>query len=456
LRDLETLRNFLSGKSLLTLFDAPWAPLVLSLIYFFHPVLGTIALLGSLTLIGLAIVNEMLSRRMYSDISALTMETNNFGEASVRNSEAVKAMGMLGNLRRYWQRKRQRLLAVQTKSSEQFAIIMGIARYVRLSLQILIMGVGAYFVINDQFTPGMMFAAAMLVGRGITPLEQAVVQWRSLGMARLAYGRLQKMLEMNLLQQEGLELPPPRGELTIQQLVVAPPGMQEPVLKGVNVHLEAGEALGIFGPTGSGKSTLARVLVGVWPPRSGTVRLDDADVFIWNSEQLGPYIGYLPQDVELFDGTVAENIARFSNAASGDIIAAAQEAGAHEMILRLPQGYDSHIGEGGGNLAGGQRQRLGLARALFGQPTLIVLDEPNSNLDAEGEQALFKAMMNIKRRGATLVVIAHRPNILGRLDKIMLLRNGMVEAFGPPGEVLQKHSPRPLAPGARRPQGGMS
>jgi PrtD family type I secretion system ABC transporter len=357
---------------------------------------------------------------------------------------------MLGSIRSSWQKKRSNLQIAQTKSNEQSAIIMAIAKFVRISLQILVMGVGAHFVIKQVFTPGIMIAGAILMGRALAPLEQSVGQLRSLGMARAAYGRLQTLLDNIPQLEEGMQLPVPTGEVTIQQLVVVPPGHSEPVLKGVTARLVPGESLGVLGPSGAGKSSLARILVGVWPPRSGTVRLDDSDVYTWNSERLGPHIGYLPQDMELFGGTVAENISRFSEAEAEAIIAAAHIAGAHEMILRLPEGYDTLIGEGGGNLAGGQRQRIGLARALFGQPKLVVLDEPNSNLDVEGEQALINMMQTLKSQGTTLVVIAHRPNILGQIDKLMFLRNGTVEAFGPRQKIIQRLRSAAMAAGGHK------
>ena len=450
LRDLEMLRNFLSGKGLLAFFDAPWVPVFLVILFFFHPLIGTIALIGGAILLALAFTNEMMSRKAYDEISNGSAETSNFAEASLRNSEAIKAMGMLGSIRSSWQKKRNNLQIAQTKSNEQSAIIMAIAKFVRVSLQILVMGVGAYFVIHQVFTPGIMIAGSILMGRALAPLEQSVGQLRSLGMARAAYGRIQTLLENIPQQKEGMQLPVPTGEVTIQKLVVAPPGLAEPILKGVTAKLLPGESLGILGPSGAGKSTLARILVGVWPPRSGTVRLDNVDVYTWDSEQLGPHIGYLPQDVELFGGTVAENISRFSEAEAETIIAAARFAGMHEMILRLPEGYDTLIGEGGGNLSGGQRQGIGLARALFGQPKLVVLDEPNSNLDAEGEQALIRMMRKLKSGGTTLVVIAHRPNILGQVDKVMFLRNGRVEAFGPRQEVMQRLRGAAMAAGGNK------
>ena len=438
LRDLEVVRNFLSGNGLMALFDAPWIPVFLTVIFLFHPILGTIAITGGLILFLLALVNEFMSRRSYKQISTTTIKNTNFAEASLRNSEAIKAMGMLDNIRRKWQKNQGQLLLAQTRSSESTAAVLGMAKFVRLTMQILIMGTGAYFVIQQSFTPGMMIASAILMGRAVSPLEQAVGQWRTLGMARAAYERLQELLENSQVTGEGLELPVPKGSLAIQQLVIAPPGHVEPVLRGVNLELEPGESLGIFGPSGAGKSSLARVIVGVWPPSAGSVRLDDAEIFTWRSDQLGPYIGYLPQDVELFDGTVAENIARFGDSDTEAIISAARLAGVHEMVLRLPDGYDTLIGEGGYGLSGGQRQRIGLARALFGEPALIVLDEPNSNLDADGEQALIRAMQTLKRKGKTLVAIAHHPKLLGRVDKIMFIRNCKVEAYGPREEIMQK------------------
>jgi PrtD family type I secretion system ABC transporter len=450
LRDLDMVRNFISGHGLFAIFDAPWVPVFLMILFLFHPVVGLLAIFGGLLLFVLALINEIMSRKAYQEISSGTVEATNFTEASLRNSEAIKAMGMLRNIRHLWQVKHSRLVAAQSKSAHQSAIILAMAKYLRLTLQLSVMGTAAYFVIAQEMTPGSMIGASILMGRALSPLEQAVAQWKGLGQARSAYARLQELLGKMPDHPEGLELPAPSGALTIKQLFIAPPGQTDPILKAVNANLAPGESLGIFGPSGAGKSSLARVLVGVWPPRAGNVRLDDADVFTWNSEQMGKYIGYLPQDVELFDGTVAQNIARYSDAESESIIAAAMMAGSHEMILRLPKGYDTRIGESGSGLSGGQRQRIGLARALFGQPVLVVLDEPNSNLDNEGEQALIKTMQNLKQQGTTVVVIAHRPNLLRQVDKIMFLRGGVMEAFGPRQEILQKLLGPAMAAGNRR------
>lgn len=450
LRDLDVVRNFISGHGLFAFFDAPWVPVFLLILFMFHPLIGAMAIIGGLVLVILAVFNEMVSRKAYREISTGTVEAANFAEASLRNSEAIKAMGMLNNIRSLWQVKHSQLLAAQSKSGQVSSIVVALAKYMRLALQLGVMGVAAYLVISQKMTPGGMIGAAILMGRALSPLEQAVGQWKGLGQARAAYARLQDLLEKMPENIAGMELPAPTGAVTIKQLFITPPGHNDPVLKGVNASLAPGESLGIFGPSGAGKSSLARVLVGVWPPRTGNVRLDDADVFTWDSEHMGKYIGYLPQDVELFDGTVAQNIARFGDADNDSIVATAKAAGAHEMILRLPAGYDTRIGEGGGGLSGGQRQRIGLARALFGQPVLVVLDEPNSNLDAEGEQALINTIQSLRKQGTTLVVIAHRPNILGNVDKIMFLRGGVVEAFGPRQEILQKLLGPAMAVGGRR------
>lgn len=451
LRDLDTIRNFLAGKGLLAFFDVPWVPLFLLILFLFHPLVGSIATGGALVLLGLALINEKLSRKSYLDISNGSVDTFNFADASLRNSEAIMAMGMLGNIRRAWQKRHERMQIMHTRSNEQSALISAIARYVRVLLQILIMGVGAYYVIQQHYTPGIMIGSAILMGRALAPLEQAVAQLRGLGMARAAYNRLRDLLERMPQVQAGMNLPVPKGELTLEQLVVALPGQAEPLLRGINAHLEPGESLGIFGPSGTGKTSLARILVGVWKPRFGSVRLDDNDVYNWNSEQMGPHLGYLPQDVELFSGTVAENIARFNEGAPAEaIVKAAETACVHEMILRLPNGYDTVISEGGGNLSGGQRQRIGLARAVYGDPALVVLDEPNSNLDGEGEQALINMIQKLREAGTTLVVIAHRPNILSHMKKIMFVRNGAVEAYGPRQQVMQGLRETAFAGGGQR------
>lgn len=438
LRDLDTMRTFLTGPGLISFFDAPWTPVFILIIFVFHPLLGFVALGGAVFLFFLAILNELLTRRPLKQASTVSINANGFAESSLRNAEVIQAMGMMPGLLRRWLDRHESSLALQAVASDRAGGVAATAKMVRQLLQIAILGVGAYLAIRQIITPGVMIVASIIMARALAPVELAINSWRSFVSARSAYGRLQDLMPQAgfSTDSESMELPPPMGALSVEGAVAAPPGVERPVIKGVSFALGEGELLGLIGPSGAGKSTLARLLVGIWAPAAGHVRLDGADVSQWDAEALGPHIGYLPQDVELFDGTVAENIARFSDPNGEVVVVAAKRAGAHEMILRLPNGYDTVIGEAGGVLSGGQRQRVALARALYGDPVLIVLDEPNSNLDAEGEEALRAAIADLKTAGKTVVIIAHRPSIMSAVDKLLVLRDGRVEIFGPPAEIL--------------------
>lgn len=438
IRDLETLRTFLTGAGLLALFDLPWTPLFLALVFLLHPWLGIVAVAGAAILFGLAVLNEWLTRKPLNDASSDALRAVGFAEASLRNAETIQAMGMRAGLMERWLHKHRPALAQQALASDRAAGIAATAKVVRQLLQVAVLGVGAYLAIRQVTTAGVMIAAAIITARALAPMESAISSWRGFVSARSAYARLQSLLSMNDHGASPMKLPRPVGDMVIEQLVAGPPGAQGPVIQGVSFKLDRGESLGIIGPSAAGKSTLARLLVGVWAPTTGHVRLDGAEVCRWDADERGPCIGYLPQDVELFDGTVCDNIARFGSADEASVVAAARQAGAHEMILRLPNGYDTVIGDGGNMLSGGQRQRIALARALYGNPALIVLDEPNSNLDGEGEEALRGAIASLKEAGRTLVVIAHRPSILRDIDKILVLRNGKLALFGPSAEVLQR------------------
>ena len=439
LRDLDSLRQFLTGPGPFAFFDAPWAPLYLAVVFIFHPILGFVALAGAVVLFSMALINELVTRRPLQLANAQAIAANGFAEASLRNAEVLEALGMLPEIRKRWTAQHCQGLALQATASDRAATLTSWSKAVRISLQVAILGAGAALAIQQIITPGVMIAASILMGRALAPVEQAIGQWRHFVGARQAYRRLNELLQAIPEDEARLTLPKPEGRLAVEQLVAAPPGSQKPVLKGVSFKLEPGEALGVIGPSASGKSTLARNLVGVWAPQSGAVRLDGAEVQGWDAEQLGPYLGYLPQDVELFAGNVAENISRFSAEASPEaVVAAARAAGVHDMILQLDKGYDSEIGEQGCVLSGGQRQRVGLARALYGEPALVVLDEPNASLDAAGDEALTQAILGLKARGATVVVMAHRPSAIAAVDKLLMLREGRVEAFGPKEEVIAK------------------
>ena len=439
LRDLDSLRQFLTGPGPFAFFDAPWAPLYLAVVFIFHPVLGFVALAGAVVLFSMALINELVTRRPLQLANAQAIAANGFAEASLRNAEVLEALGMLPEIRKRWTAQHCQGLALQATASDRAATLTSWSKAVRISLQVAILGAGAALAIQQIITPGVMIAASILMGRALAPVEQAIGQWRHFVGARQAYRRLNELLQAIPEDEARLTLPKPEGRLAVEQLVAAPPGSQKPVLKGVSFKLEPGEALGVIGPSASGKSTLARNLVGVWGPQSGAVRLDGAEVQGWDAEELGPHLGYLPQDVELFAGNVAENISRFSAEAPPEaVVAAARAAGVHDMILQLDKGYDSEIGEQGCVLSGGQRQRVGLARALYGEPALVVLDEPNASLDAAGDEALTQAILGLKARGATVVVMAHRPSAIAAVDKLLMLREGRVEAFGPKEEVIAK------------------
>lgn len=442
LRDLETFRGFLTGPGLLSFFDAPWTPLYIAVIYLLHPLLGSIALFGAVLLFSVAVSSELLTRGPLRKAAGVMGTANSFAESSLRNAEVIQALGMMPGLFRRWVAQHQSGISWQSAASDRAGGLAAAAKVFRQLLQVAILGAGAYLAIQHVITPGVMIVASIIMGRSLAPVEGAINSWRHFLSARSARARLEELLDHQAQRQDPMPLPEPVGALSVEALYAAPPGVDKPVLADASFSLEPGEVLGLVGPSAAGKSTLARLLVGVWPPRAGKVRLDGAELHHWVPEALGPHIGYLPQDVELFDGTVAENIARFTEANPDDIVKAAGIAGVHDMILRLPKGYDTRIGEGGSALSGGQRQRIALARALFGDPALIVLDEPNANLDAEGDKALEQAIVELKNSGRTVIVIAHRASIVGATDKVLILRNGRVEAFGPTAEVLPQ-VPRP-------------
>jgi PrtD family type I secretion system ABC transporter len=437
LLDLDGLRQFLTGPAPFALFDAPWLPFYLLVVALFHPLLGLIAAVGALILITIAVMNEWLTREPLEAANVDSIIASSFAESALRNAEVLDALGMMGGIRARWSGRHRRALARQALASDRAGTLAAASKATRMLLQIAILGTGAALAIQQIITPGAMIAASILGARALAPVEQAIANWRTFVLARSAYGRLQALLEENPASPPRMPLPAPKGHLSVERLVAAPPGAEKPVLRDVSFALEPGEALGVIGATASGKSTLARHLVGVWQPAHGSIRLDGASLADWNRVELGRYVGYLPQDVELFEGTVAENVCRFEDQPEpARVVRAASRAGAHEMILGLAKGYDTPIGVGGVRLSAGQRQRVGLARALYGDPVLVVLDEPNANLDVEGDMALTGAIYDLKQEGATVVVIAHRPAAIAAVDKILMLRDGVIAAFGPKDEVL--------------------
>ncbi|MGK2872016.1 MAG: type I secretion system permease/ATPase [Alphaproteobacteria bacterium] len=456
IRDLDSVRDFLTGQGLFAFFDAPWMPIYLTAIFLIDPLLGWVATGGGVVLFSLAVLTELATRNTLGEASAANMRAGHFVEVSLRNVEAIEAMGMVPAMLRRWQGRRSKMLQLQSLASDRAGTITALSKFTRVVLQIAILGFGAYLVLQNHITAGLMIAASIMMGRALAPVEIAVGSWKHFLTARTAYDRLNALLKAVPAQRDFMHLPPPNGVIQVEQAIVVPPGATVPALRGVGFNVAAGDIVGIIGPSAAGKSTLARLLVGVWPPYSGKVRIDGADIMTWDRERLGPYIGYLPQDVELFEGTIAENIARFGEVDADQVILAAQRAGVHEMILKLPAGYDTQIGPGGQTLSGGQRQRVGLARALHGDPAFIVLDEPNSNLDNDGEAALARTVADLKARKRTTLVITHRPSLLASVDYIMVMREGMIEKFGPRDEILGQYlrpaavPSAPAEPGADR------
>jgi PrtD family type I secretion system ABC transporter len=438
LRDFDTFRQFITGSGIHAIFDLPWAPIYIAVIFVLHPLLGAFALGCAITLVVMALLNEWMVKPPLAESSEAAARSYNFTEMSLRNTEVVRAMGMTAGLLKRWGRDRSRMLERQVAASDRAATMQSIIRFLRLSMQSLILGVGAYLVIERLTTAGAMFAASILLGRALQPVEQIVGSWRSLVSARGAFLRVRELLAAHPPHDTGLTLPRPKGRLSVEALSFAAPGTSRPILRGVTFQIEPGEVLGIIGQSGAGKSTLARHLVGVQAPSAGAVRLDGSEVSSWIKSSLGQHLGYLPQDIELFADSVAANICRFEQGHDNEVIRAAQMAGVHDMILRLPKGYDTQVGEGGAILSGGYRQRIALARAVYGNPSLVVLDEPSSNLDAEGDAALTDCILQLKKRGTSVVIISHRPATLNVVEKVLILRDGAVEMFGPRNEVLSR------------------
>lgn len=437
LRDLEMLRAFLTGPAVFAILDAPWVPIFLAVIFLIHPMLGWASTGGAIVLFGLALLNELATREPLSMANAQSQKSTHRAEAAVRNADMIAAMGVLPNLTRRWDQDNAKAIAYQALASRRAGGITAVAKFCRFVVQLAVLGLGAFLAVQQEITPGAMIAASIIMGRALAPVEQAIGAWKGMVSARDAYDRVNVLVDAE--RSVGtIELPPPKGRLTVENVTFGVPKRTEPIIRGVSFTLEPGEALGLIGPSAAGKTTLARLIVGTWRPTSGHIRLDGVDMTAWRDVDRQAYIGYLPQDVELLAGTVRDNIARMGDAEDAQVIDAAQLADVHEMILGLDNGYESEIGEAGGVLSGGQRQRIALARALFGTPALLVLDEPNSSLDRVGEQALLDTIDEMRRRGATIVVIAHRPSMLEHVDKILVLRDGRVDLYGTRDEVMSK------------------
>jgi ATP-binding cassette subfamily C protein PrsD len=450
LRDLDSIRSFLSGLGPISLFDLPWLPLYLGICYFLHPWIGITASIGAVILIALTLLTEVLTRRPVKEAASFAALRSELAQASHRNSEALVAMGMVGRTVARWGEANRQYMATQWHASDAVGGLGAFSKVLRMMLQSAVLGVGAYLVIQQQATAGIIIAGSILAARALAPVDLAIANWKAFGAARQGWGRLNRLLALWPVQAAPMALPQPCEKLVVEAASVIPPGATKLVLQDVSFPLERGSALGVIGPTGSGKSSLARLLVGVWQPARGKVRLDGFTLDQWDSDALGKHIGYLPQDVELLGGTVAQNIARFEPDPDPQaVIAAARAADVHELIAELPQGYDTPLGERGETLSAGQAQRIALARALYRDPFLVVLDEPNSNLDAAGDEALTRAVLGVKARGGIVVVIAHRPSAIAGVDLLLVLKQGRPQAFGPKDEILTKVLQRDTPPPPR-------
>jgi ATP-binding cassette subfamily C protein EexD len=447
LSDLSGLRQFLTGNGLFAFFDTPWIPIYMAVMFMFHPWFGWTALISALLLAALAYANEKLTLAPLQAANHQHMAATAFTNKNLRNAEVVESMGMLPRLRQRWLTRTHQVLNLQSVASDRAGAIQAISKTFRQIVQSLVLGLGAYLAIKQEISPGLMIAGSILLGRALAPIDQLIGAWKGFTSARSQYTRLHELLAKVAAEPQRMSLPSPRGEISVENLMVAPPENRKPILHGLNFRVPAGDAVGIIGPSGAGKSTLARALLGIWPTLDGTVRLDGADIAQWRRDELGQYIGYLPQDIELFEGSISENISRFGELDAEAVVAAARMAGVHELVLQLPEGYDTVIGANGGGLSGGQRQRVGLARALYREPRLVILDEPNSNLDDSGEKMLAEALQKLKQSGATVFVITHRPNVLAHIDKLLVLNKGQLSMFGPRDKVwAQLQGTPPSAP----------
>lgn len=448
LDDLTGLRQFLTGNGLFAFFDAPWMPVYLALLFMFHPWFGWYSVFTAILLCIVAAFTEKATTKIITEANNVAMATRGALGRNLRNAEVIESMGMLGRIRDRWMVGAVKVLDLQATASSRAGLLSALSKIIRLSSQSLILGLGAYLVIEREISPGLMIAGSILMGRALAPIDLIIGTWKGFIGARGQYQRLNDILLQIPADKERMLLPDPQGRIQLENAVVIPPGSRLPVIKGINLVIEQGDIVGVIGPSGAGKSTLARAILGIWPTANGAIRLDGAEVFNWDREHLGGFIGYLPQDIELFEGSISENIARFGEIDPEQVVAAAKMADVHELILRFPEGYDTAIGATGGNLSGGQRQRIGLARALYGNPVLVVLDEPNSNLDEQGEAALEKALLELKQKQSTVLIITHRNSVLSKVDKLLILNDGLLAVYGPRDQVvahLQQQAVMPVA-----------
>ena len=434
--DLLHLRQFITGSGIFAFMDAPWTPIYIGIMFVIHPLFGIGALIAAVVMLGLAVFTQKATSGRLLTANELTASANMSYQNSLRNSEVIQGMGMGSNINMANGVLYDKASNEQAIASTIAGRLSAISKSFRLIAQSLLLGIGAYLAVNGQISAGLMIAGSLLLGRALAPIDLMVGSWSGFLEARNQFNRLRGLLITYPDDKDRMSLPAPTGQLSVENIIVVPPGSQIAAVRGVGFQIEAGESLGIIGPSAAGKTSLARAMLGVWPLRAGNIRLDGADIGQWDRNELGPYVGYLPQDIELFDGTIAENICRFSKQDSDKIITASKSAGIHEMILRLPEGYDTIINSNAGALSAGQRQKLGLARAIYGDPRLIILDEPNSNLDDQGERDLLTTLRGIKESGRTIIIITHRTSILALVDKLLLMRDGVVANMGSKNEVL--------------------
>lgn len=436
LDDLTSLRQFLTGNGLFAFFDMPWIPIYIALLFVFHTLYGFAGIVTSILLIIVAIIQENATAKLLAEANSLAITGRSLVNKNLRNAEVIESMGMLKNIQSRWVLGSDQILILQATASSRAGLINGLSKLIRISSQSLILALGAYLVIENEITAGLMLGGSVLLGRTLAPIDMMIGSWKGFINARGQYQRLNTMLIQIPADSPKMPLPAPLGLFHLESAEVTPPGATQPILKGISLVINIGDVIGVIGPSGCGKSTFARALLGIWPTSKGKIRLDGAEVSNWNRHELGPYIGYLPQDIELFEGSISENIARFGDVNPDKIVAAAKMADVHNLILQFPKGYDTIIGANGGNLSGGQRQRIGLARALYGDPVIVVLDEPNSNLDEQGEYALGQAIQLLKQKKTTIVVITHRNNVLNNVDKLLILQDGLLSVYGPKDQVI--------------------
>lgn len=436
LNDLTALRQFFTGPGIFAFFDAPWFPIYTAIMFLFHPWFGWMTLGCGAVLTVFAVVNHRVTGQALASANKENVASNVITSKTLRNAEVIESMGMLETLMSRWAKRQRNVMLLQSQASDKGGAISSVSKMFRTWSQSAMLAIGAYLVITHEINPGLLMAGSLLLGRALSPIDQMINSWKGFVAAKVQYDRLSKVMDDLKKEPERMPLPAPEGHVQVENLIVAPPGAKAPVLRSISFVTPAGSIVGIVGPSAAGKSTLVRALMGIWPPQHGVVRLDGADISTWDKQALGPYVGYLPQDIELFEGSISENIARFDKVDPDKVVQAAQTAGVHEMILMLPDGYDTVIGSDGVNLSGGQRQRIGLARAIYGNPRLIVLDEPNSNLDDVGERALGVALQKLKETGATVFIVSHRPNILTRLDRILVMAGGTISMYGERDRVI--------------------